>query len=618
MITGNCLITSAQTKNYLTGQKTGNYFGGALLSLGHGTATISAPMQEHNTTNLIGLGGSTFRYFYGDNTLLTGSTTTPVKIRAAQDLGLVLGLLGAGSDTYLQIRNTGNATLTAGTTTYIKLKEKPVLNGVSVAVLGLLGLVETQSITGRGYAGAGNYVLNTNNTAIGAAYNGNSNEGSAVGTVSGTSSHIVMDKDAEYYALVTPDADYNSVRLSVSLPADLRVADVLHSLETNVYQAFTQTGSSCSSRAQFTDAGSATGITLNSGALVGGLDLSQLIANPQFAINGNANQYSSFSSGLAGVGVANKISQTFYFDHTGTATDGISFRMGLPQALIDLALLGNGINFKVYKNETLVTTKALASNILDLNLLNLLSLGAGYREMNVTINPNADFNRVVVELDAGLLSLGVAGDALRLYDVTMTAAKPTFSAPVSSQNVSVCYGKTATLQAITDPANELLWYSSLSGTTPVVQAFDAAFVTPALTANTTYYVASRRIGCTFESERVPVNITVIPLPTITLGTMPAACVETSTGALPYTATTESPTKYSMVWDPLLPATFLPVADETLPAGSIPVHFPATATAGTYSGTLYVSNATCKSPGIPFHITLLPKPNTPPIIPQAIN
>ena len=607
MITGSCLIASAQTKNYLTGQKTGDFIL-APIPLGVGSAQIGSPMSAYNYGVV-----NQYRFSYGDQSLLTGSTTLAVPLRASKDVA-VLGFIGLGADVYLQIRNTGNATIAGGTTTYIKLKEKPVLSGISVAVLGLLGLAETQGITGRGYSGAGNYVFNTD--ALG--YNGSPNEGSAAGTVAGTSSHVVLDKSGEWYAMITPDADYNAIRLNVALPPDIRVADVIRRLDVNVYNAFTQTGSSCSSRAQFTDAGSATGITINSGALVGGLDLSQLIANPQFAINGNASQYSSLSSGLAGVGVANKISQTFYFDHTGTATDGISFRMGLPQALIDLALLGNGINFKVYKNETLVSTQALASNILDLNLLNLLSLGAGYQEMNVTINPNADFNRVVVELDAGLLSLGIAGDALRLYDVTMTAAKPTFSAPVSSQNVSVCHGKTATLKAITDPANELLWYSSLNSTTPVVQAFDAAFVTPALTANTTYYVASRRIGCTFESERVPINITVIPLPTITLGTMPAACVETSTGALPYTATTESPTKYSMVWDPVLPATFLPVTDETLPAGSISVHFPATATAGTYSGTLYVSNATCKSSGIPFHITLLPKPNTPPITPQAIN
>ncbi|RZM24356.1 MAG: hypothetical protein EOO88_23085, partial [Pedobacter sp.] len=500
----------------------------------------------------------------------------------------------------------------------IKLKEKPVLDGVSVAVFGLLGLVETQGIKGRGYSGAANYTLNSANTAALAPYNGNPNEGTPAGTLAGTPTHVVMDKLGEYYAMVTPDADYNAVRLEVSLPADLRVADLFHSLQTNVYNAFTQTAGSCSTRAQFTDPGSATGITINSGAAVGGLDLSMLVANPSYAIDGNASHYSSFSTGLAGVGVANNISQTFFFDHSGSQSEGISFRMGLPQSLINLALFDNGIKFKVYQDENLVNTQNLASNILDLNLLNLVTLGSGYKELNVTINPNVAFNRVVVELDAGLLNLNVAGDQLRLYDVTMTAAKPTFNSTVYLQNFSVCYGNTARLKAITDAGNELLWYTSQTSNTPVVQAYNAEYITPAITANTTYYVAARKIGCTLESERVPVNISVLPLPTITLGTMPSACVETSTGSLPYTATTGSPVSYSIVWDPLLPATFLAVNDATLPLSAIPVHFPASATAGTYSGTLYVKNASCTSTGLSFHITLLPKPNSPPITPQAIN
>ncbi|WP_133552221.1 immunoglobulin domain-containing protein [Pedobacter duraquae] len=609
MVTGNCMTADAQTPTFLTGQKTGDYFGGTLISLGNGSATISNPISRYTTPNVFPL-PDTYRFFYGDNTLLTGSTTVPTKLRAVQDVGIA-GVVGAGANIYLQIRNTGNATLAGGTTTYIKLKEKPVLNGISVAVLGLIGIVETQGITGQGYSGAANYAFNS----AGIGYNGSPNEGSSVGT---TSTHVVLDKLGEWYALVRPVADYNSIRLNVSLPSDLRVADVAHSLEVNVYNAFTQTASTCSSRAQFTDAGTATGITINSGAAVGGLELSQLIANPQYAIDGNSSRYSSFSSGLAGVGVASTISQTFFFDHTGTATDGISFRMGLPQALVDLALLGNGITFKVYNNESLVSTQTLGSNILDLNLLNLLSLGAGYREMNVTVNPNVAFNRVVVELNAGLLNLGVAGDALRMYDVSMTAAKPTFTVGVSSQNVSVCYGNTAALRATTDSGNELLWYNSLSSTSPVVQSATAPFVTPSLIANTIYYVASRKIGCTLESERVPINVTVLSLPTITLGAMPSACVETSTASLPYTATTQSPTTYSIVWDPLLPGTFLPVTDQSLPAAAIPIHFPATATAGAYSGILYVKNATCTSAGLAFHVTLLPKPNTPPITPQAIN
>ncbi|SDF17416.1 Ig-like domain-containing protein [Chitinophaga filiformis] len=83
------------------------------------------------------------------------------------------------------------------------------------------------------------------------------------------------------------------------------------------------------------------------------------------------------------------------------------------------------------------------------------------------------------------------------------------SAPVISGNTvsTVCPNQIATL-SIQNPSVSLTyrWYTSLTGGTPV--ATGSSIMTPAITANTTYYVdATNTSGCT-STTRTPVSITV--------------------------------------------------------------------------------------------------------------
>jgi len=486
---------NGQTRTYLNGTKTGNYFGGgAAISLGPGSASLSIPpMTAHTTTNFLGA-GTAFRYFYGDNSILTGATTVPVKLRASQDLGL-LGLLGAGSDVYVEFRNTSNTPIPAGTTTYFKIKEKPTLSGISVAVGGLLGLVELQSINGRGYTSAGDYILNTANTAGGASYNGNESVGNVAGTTAGTTTKMLIDKNGDWYAAVTPDAAYNAARLEVALPSDLRVADIARALEANVYSAFTlSSGGTCNTSPIFTSPGEATGINLNTG-IIGGLDLSQLVANPQYAINGVAGQYSSFSSGVASVGVASTVSQTFYYDHTATANDGIHVNLGLSNSLIGLSLLQlNGIVFYAYSgsSEIPVYTKGLGdlASLLGLDLLNLVNIGSSQKNLDFSFNLNVPFDRFKIEFQKGVLGVGVIGDALRIYDVSIAPALPTITVqPTSVNSTNICEGNTASFSLAatvptgsTGPTYSWQYYDGTSWNT-ISGANSASYTTGATTAS---------------------------------------------------------------------------------------------------------------------------------------
>jgi gliding motility-associated-like protein len=80
------------------------------------------------------------------------------------------------------------------------------------------------------------------------------------------------------------------------------------------------------------------------------------------------------------------------------------------------------------------------------------------------------------------------------------------TAPTAS-NETVCSGSSAVLSA-TGSTGNYTWYDSATGGTLLSSA--QVYVTPALTANTTYYVETSVSGC--ESSRTPVTVTVNAIP----------------------------------------------------------------------------------------------------------
>lgn len=396
----------APTKTYLKGEKTGDKIPVDIIPLGTGSANISAPMQEHAN-----------HFYYGPAGILNDTPLQYTTLRAAQDLGL-LGILGAGGNVYIQFRNTNNDILTAGTTTYFKLGGLPTISGISLDVTGLLGLTTESAVYGQGYIGAGNYNLGADSA----------NEGSPSGTAT---TKILIDNSGDYHAAVTPNSNYNSVRLNVSLPNSLRVARVLRSIEVQVYNAYIETtGGICSILGRYTSPPEVGGIALNTGVL--GLDLNDLIANPHFALTADE-QYASYSSGLLNLGVASTISQTIYFDHKATSNDSFYAKFSLNTASISVELLElNGISFTAYNGDSQVWSGNLNSiaSLLGLNLLDILTIGEeNHTPIEITAKPGVQFDRIKVTFDQGILGLGVLGDAFRLYNVSLSPSAPSIVDP---------------------------------------------------------------------------------------------------------------------------------------------------------------------------------------------
>jgi hypothetical protein len=117
-------------------------------------------------------------------------------------------------------------------------------------------------------------------------------------------------------------------------------------------------------------------------------------------------------------------------------------------------------------------------------------------------------------------------------------------------------------------------------------------------------------GCVSANKTF--TVTINALPTITAAaTATSVCQSTTAQISPlsYSATSGTPTTYSIAWTSTPTNTFVAVNNAPLPVGSISIAVPANTPAGTYTGTLTVRNANgCISVGTPFTITVNPLPS----------
>lgn len=480
-----------------------------------------------------------------------------------------------------------------------------------------------------------------------AAYSGSS--GGSPGTegtlVTSTASPILTDPNGDQYVLVTPTANINSVKITLRSPVALGTNTI------DLYYAYyEQPGTGCS-------------LALATSTSVTGISVGGSVTTPNNAIDNNLSTSSTLAVGL--LGVAASIKQMVYFSSLSTTGDAATVSFGVPPGVLTLGLF-DGIVLTAYNGPTQVGTPIKFSSLLSLDLL---YLGGGSR-YTASFVPSGPFDRIEISTNSLASVLG----SLYLYEVQRTPSKPTFSSP-TLQNITSCSGAQVTLTAVSPGSgNELRWYSSLTATTPL---HTGNTFSPAPTSTSTYYVATAKTGCTAESERVPVvvtvnplpaapagtaaticsgfngtfqvtspnaaytynwyaastggsailtgtsvvtssplsanltyyleatitatgcksatrtavTITVNPLPGITLGGSPSACIGASTAALTYTATTGTPNTYSITWDAAaLAAGFSNVQGLALPASPVTLNVPATAAITTYTGSLTVKNA----------------------------
>jgi gliding motility-associated-like protein len=377
----------------------------------------------------------------------------------------------------------------AGKTSYIRINNNnpDLLNALLGGNLGkLLANVVGTVVLGNRYFEAG--------ARMGTGKANNVLSGNSSNPFSADSIKVIKDVNGYFYIAMTPSKAYDRVYIKDFTNAILGLGAKSY---TDVYYAFHGDGTDPCAQG-FATSFEGTGLSVD---LLGVGKAG--VTNMERAIDADTSNFSQISLGV--LTVAGSMSQNIFFETLSKSTDEFNIKLKVAPALVNLGLVNN-IKLTAYNGSKAVYVGSL-STLLDLDLLGLLNTGA---PVAVPFAPGVAFDRVKVTLSA-LADVNLT-QTFNLYSINRSAARPTFAAPLSNA-LTVCYGTVANLKATTLPANELRWYDAiiggnLLGTTP----FNGTYTTPQpLTASKTYYVAARTVGCTEESVRVPVVVTVNPL-----------------------------------------------------------------------------------------------------------
>lgn len=390
-------------------------------------------------------------------------------------LGCTVTNPGNASDGNLQTYSTLNVTVGLAAQTYQTLTfpggTKPVGTPVTVKL------------------GTGDNLLSL--TALGGvvlqAYNGNTPVGSPVSAATLLSA---LSNNNQTEVSFAPTQAYDGIR--VTLNGGL--VGALSSIY--LYEGFVTTAGPAVCNTAIDELHGISSALLNLGLNVGG------VVNPQNAIDGNLNTASTLNAGVGLLGAYAQ--QTIIFSNPSVIGDSVRLTLSVPEALLQVGLLaGSSVN-TYYGNTDNNDLTYLSSSLLKVRLLDLTN---NRRKVVITFVPGKVFDRVQLRLG------GVANvlSTLDLYEIQRLIAKPVIKINnVASNDAQICTGTTATFTATAVPNTVFHWYTQATGGSPVFTG--AAFTTPVLTASATYYVAAMRSGCTDESDRTKVTVTVNAVP----------------------------------------------------------------------------------------------------------
>jgi len=319
-------------------------------------------------------------------------------------------------------------------------------------------------------------------------YNGNSPVG---GGISAATLVSALSNNNQVQLTINPTQTYDKVR--VTLNGGL--LSLLGSIY--VYEAFYNGPANVACNNAYDELHGISAGLLNLGVDVGG------VANPQNAIDGNINTASTLNAGIAAAGAYAQ--QTIIYERLSVLGDSVRMTLSLPQALIDAGVLAS-ISVATYNGNT-SNNDAVFFNAALINL-RLLDLVAGRRKVTITYAPTKTFDRVQLRLGGGLASVL---SSLNLYEAEKLIPRPTIKVNnVVTSNANICAGSSVTLTASANvPGTTFNWYTTATGSSPV---HTGATYSPAVAGTITYYVSAARAGCTDESERAPVTVTVNPIP----------------------------------------------------------------------------------------------------------
>ena len=318
----------------------------------------------------------------------TNSDATFATLNAGMRVVLGTGFYG---QSWVQLKF--DHTVAANTPTFIRIGDLEKEGGG----LDVLGLVTGDILS-----------LITNEIIVPAAYAGTTSGND--GTEVSATTNLLRGHDGFLYAVVTPSASYNSVRIrlrNADNPLLGLLAIEFSKLQLKVYNAFHYNDLTACSPALFSDLGKTTGISVN---------LGDVVKNPSNAIDANTSNYSEISTGT--LNILGSASQNIYFPTLSESNSTVKVRLQVSSSTVNANLLG-AYHIRAYNGNTLVQNVSLGGGLISgLDLLGLLSSGG---IATIPVEVASPFDRVEIGLYS-TVGLNLAASDLRIYGVTRSSA----------------------------------------------------------------------------------------------------------------------------------------------------------------------------------------------------
>jgi len=341
------------------------------------------------------------------------------------------------------------------------------------------------------------------------AYNNVSGTGSPV---SSSAAKTYYTADGNIYLAIKPTGTFQSVRLTLSSPA------ALGSNSVDIYYIFygpTAVNDSNPFPFNVADCGlpNVTSTEVSSLLTLGSIT----VVNPAGAIDSDpTGTMSTFYKG--GVSVTGHIYQTYYFNGTANMADAVRIILSKSGSLL-AASLASKVQIQGYNGATPVGVAKFLDQILDVDLLGLLSnnnnkIAMYFAPRDASNNPVV-FDRVVMDVDVGILGVTLGSNGLNVYDVRRVPDVP------SAPDISACTNiATAGLSALSvqESINGIgtftfKWYDAIrEGSLLGTGKNYTAGGLPAVGQTKSFYVDIQKAGCTTPSGRKQVNVTMISPP----------------------------------------------------------------------------------------------------------
>ncbi|HTJ12415.1 MAG TPA: gliding motility-associated C-terminal domain-containing protein [Dinghuibacter sp.] len=218
--------------------------------------------------------------------------------------------------------------------------------------------------------------------------------------------------------------------------------------------------------------------TTQTSPVISGICVACTVSSGPLAVDGDPSTASTITSTIGALGT---VGQLLGFPNTYPAGDSIVLDLQIPGATLSASLLG-GVTVQTYLNGTANNDAVnLADTVIRLQLLGGGSTGR-FRVIIPSVNT---FNAVQVSIGGAVTLLS----ALNVFDAAALVPRPT----AASTLIQNCGPASDTLRATGPPGATFNWYTVAAGGTPL--ATGTTYVTPVLSANTTYYLESSRFAC---------------------------------------------------------------------------------------------------------------------------